>query len=74
MQLKDLQTRDVVNVSDGSKLGRITDLEIDYESGKIKEITISKYKGLLGLGNNKIKITWDKIVKFGGEVIIVNYN
>lgn len=74
MQLKDLQSRDVVNVSDGNKLGRITDVEIDFETGKIKELTISKYKGFLGIGNNKIKITWDKIVKFGGEVIIVNYN
>ncbi len=72
--LKDLQTRDVVNVSDGNKLGKITDIDIDFETGKITELTISKYKGFLGLGNNKIKITWDKIVKLGGEVIIINYN
>ena len=74
MQLKDLQNRDVVNVTDGNKLARITDIEIDFETGKIKELTISKYKSFLGIGSNKIKITWDKIVKLGGEVIIVNYN
>lgn len=74
MLLKDLQTRDVVNVSNGNKLGKITDIEIDFESGKINTLTISKYKNILSFGNNQIKITWDKIVKIGGEVIIVNYS
>lgn len=74
MLLKELQTRDVVNVVDGSKLGKITDIEIDFDTGKILEITITKYKNILGLGENKIKLSWDKIEKIGGEVIIVNYN
>lgn len=74
MLLKELQTRDVVNVLDGNKLGKITDIEIDFDTGRIMELTISKYKSILGFGNNKINITWDKIVKIGGEVIIVNCN
>lgn len=74
MLLKELQTRDVVNVNNGNKLGRITDIEIDFDTGKILEITITKYKNILGLGENKIKLSWDKIEKIGGEVIIVNYN
>lgn len=74
MLLKELQTRDVVNVIDGNKLGKITDIEVDFDTGKILELTISKNKGLLSFGNNQIKITWDKIVKIGGEVIIVNCN
>ncbi len=74
MLLKELQSKDVVNVVDGNKLGKITDIEIDFDTGKIIDITISKYKNILGIGNSELKITWDKIVKLGGEVIIVNCN
>ncbi len=74
MLLKELQTRDVVNVSDGNKLGKIKDIEIDFDSGKILELTVSRYKNVFGFGSNDIKISWDKIVKLGGEVIIVNCN
>lgn len=74
MLLKELQTRDVVNVNNGSKLGRITDIEIDFDTGKILELTVSKKRTIFGFGNNQFKITWDKIVKIGGEVIIVNCN
>lgn len=74
MLLKELQTKDVVNVVDGNKLGKITDIEIDFETGKILEFTVSKYNNFFRFGNNQLKITWDKIVKLGGEVIIVNCN
>ena len=52
----------------------VYNIEIDFDTGKILEITITKYKNILGLGENKIKLSWDKIEKIGGEVIIVNYN
>lgn len=74
MLLKELQTRDVVNVNNGNKLGRITDIEIDFDTGKILELTVSRNRTIFGFGNNQFKITWDKIVKIGGEVIIVNCN
>lgn len=74
MLLKELQSKDVVNVVNGNKLGKITDIEIDFETGKILEFTVSKYKNFVFFGSDQMKITWDKIVKLGGEVIIVNCN
>ena len=74
MLLKELQTKDVVNVVDGNKLGKITDIEIDFETGKILEITITKNKYLFGFGETKINVPWEKVEKIGGEVIIVNCN
>jgi YlmC/YmxH family sporulation protein len=74
MLLKELQSKDVVNVIDGYKLGKITDIEIDSETGKILVFTVSKYKNFIFFGTEQVKITWDKIVKLGGEVIIVNCN
>jgi YlmC/YmxH family sporulation protein len=76
MLLGDLQQKDVINVVDGSKLGRISNLEIDPLNGKILAITVQTNLRLANLfsGNNNIVIPWNQIVKIGGEVIIVNYN
>lgn len=74
MLLQDLQSKDVVNVVDGSKLGKVTDLEIDSASGKIVSVIVNNNSRFINFftGNNQITIKWDQIVKIGGEVIIVN--
>lgn len=76
MLLGDLQSKDVVNVVDGSKLGRITNLEIDPTSGKIISITVQSNTRLANFfsGSSNAIIPWNQIVKIGGEVVIVNYN
>ena len=76
MLLGDLQAKDVVNVVDGSKLGRISNLEIDPVNGKILSITVQNNLRFVNLftGNNNIVIPWNQIVKIGGELIIVIYN
>ena len=74
MLLQDLQSKDVVNVVDGSKLGKVTDLEIDSASGRITSVIVNNNSRFMNFftGNNQITIKWDQIVKIGGEVIIVN--
>ena len=74
MLLKELQTFDVVNVIDGDKLGKIIDLEIDYDSGKILSFTVSPNTfSSFFLRNKNVIIPWDNVVKVGSEVIIVNH-
>ena len=76
MLLGDLQSKDVINVVDGSKLGRISNLEIDPTSGRIISITVqpsTRFANFFSSGNNAV-IPWNQIVKIGGEVIIVNYS
>lgn len=76
MLLGDLQSKDVVNVVDGSKLGKIADIEIDASTGKIISIIVQPFTRMLNLfsANNSVIIPWNQIVKIGGEVVIVNYN
>ena len=40
MLLGDLQSRDVVNVVDGSKLGKINSIDVDTTSGTIIAISV----------------------------------
>lgn len=76
MLLGDLQSKDVINVVDGSKLGRVSNLEIDTTTGKILSVTVQTNLRFINFfsGNADIVIPWNQIVKIGGEVVIVNYN
>jgi YlmC/YmxH family sporulation protein len=74
--LGELQSKDVINVVDGTKMGRIANMEIDVTTGRITAIIVQTNTRLMNFftGGNNIVIPWNQIVKIGGEVIIVNYN
>lgn len=69
----ELREREVVNIVDGKKLGRIIDLAFLCK-GQIVGIIVPGEKKLLkalGSGEN-IFIPWSSVVKIGDDVIIVN--
>ena len=74
MKLSSLTAKDVINDADGNKLGRIHDAEIDTLTGKINTVKINSGFKLTSFLNNKAgyNIPWNKIVKIGGDVIIVD--
>lgn len=76
MLLSELASKDVVNLTDGNKIGRIKDLEIDLKDGNIVSISVMTVSRLRSFfqGESLIVIPWQKIVKLGGEVIIVKTN
>lgn len=76
MLLGELQSKDVVNVVDGSKLGKIADMEIEASTGKILSIIVQPYTRMMSFfsSSNSVIIPWNQIIKIGGEVVIVNYN
>ncbi|AZK46898.1 YlmC/YmxH family sporulation protein [Paenibacillus lentus] len=73
MKISDFQTKDVINVVDGKRLGHISDLELDLQQGIIEAIVVpvnSKFMGLFGGGSDLI-IPWKNIVKIGSDVVLV---
>jgi len=72
MRISDLQSKNIVNLIDGKKMGNIIDINID-EVGKILEIIVEKPKfNFFNIINNKeLIIKWDQIDKIGEEVIFV---
>lgn len=74
MFFSELCLKDVINVVDGEKLGKIIDADIDIVDGKLLSITVSKHLKLNKLFNkNEFLIPYKQVVKIGEEVIIVNY-
>ena len=56
----DFRQKEVINVSDGKRLGFVSDVEIDLENGKIEAIIlpgVGKLFGLLGK-DNEFYIPW----------------
>ncbi len=69
----DFRQKEVINMSDGKRLGFVSDVEIDLESGKIEAIIlpgVGKLFGLLGK-ESEFVIPWDKIRKIGEDIILV---
>lgn len=49
IRISELQMKDIINVSDGKRLGNIGDIEIDMDTGKIESIIIAKQTRTLGI-------------------------
>ncbi|PSR23782.1 MAG: YlmC/YmxH family sporulation protein [Sulfobacillus acidophilus] len=72
MRMSELSSKDIVNLSDGGRLGTLgdSDLVINPETGAIEAIIIGSRRGLSrGL---KIEIPWSAIRRVGPEVMIVD--
>jgi YlmC/YmxH family sporulation protein len=70
----DLKQKEVINISDGRRLGFICDVEIDLESGKIDAIVIPGSGRLFGLigKDNEFIIPWERIKKIGEDIVLVD--
>lgn len=73
MNLSDLQVKEIVSVVDGKKLGKIVDVSVEIESGKINYFVAEQKKFFKRIfGNNlEVKFTFDNIEKIGEDVILV---
>ncbi|MEW6724831.1 MAG: YlmC/YmxH family sporulation protein [Bacillota bacterium] len=75
LKTEDLRHREVINLSDGRRLGYIIDLEIDLESGRVTALIVpgqgGRILGLFGRDNDLI-IPWERIRKIGTDVILVD--
>lgn len=72
-RLFDLSQKNVINIEDGANLGKISDLELDEQSGRVLSLIIPgkmRAMGLLGK-SAEIVIPWDLINRIGNDVILV---
>ncbi len=76
VRISEFQIKDVVNISDGKKLGNISDIEINLDSGRIESIIISATGKLLGFfgKEDEVVIPWNQIIKIGEDVILVRHS
>lgn len=72
MRLSDLQDKEVINIHDGSNIGRIIDVVVD-SNGSMQELVVQKNKWFSFFASrNEVEIKWNQIKKIGEDVILVN--
>lgn len=72
MHLSDLQTKEIINLHDGKKLGKIIDVEIN--NNQIINLIIEKKRFFFNIfkKNDNMLVNWKMIKKIGEDVILVN--
>ncbi len=74
--INELKAKEVINVSDGARLGYVSDVEIDLADGRLTALIVPgayRMMGFLGREEDTI-IKWDKIKKIGEDIIIIDNN
>ena len=72
MRLSDLQSKDIVNINDGRRLGTIIDVSIN-DDGFIECFIADSGKFFSRLSNRgEIEVKWSQVKKIGDDVILVN--
>ena len=69
--LCDLRNKEVINVSDGTRLGFVSDIEIDVSDARLLSIIVTGDGGLFTKPSS-IKIPWACISHIGEDLIIVS--
>ena len=72
----ELKAKEVINVCDGTSLGHINDLIIDVNCARVVAIVVPMQKTIWGFfkSNNDMIIPFNRIVKIGKDVILVQLN
>lgn len=74
MRLSDLQTKRIINITDGKNIGTIVDVNIQ-ENGNVESLVLESSKGIFSLNKElDTHIFWKDITKIGEDVILVKTN
>ena len=75
LTLSDIEEKDVINVVTGERIGFVSSLRIDTNSGQIIAITVQpsmKFVSFFSKDEASVVVPWNQILKIGEDVIIVN--
>lgn len=74
MKLSELQRKDIINIKDGKKVGKIIDVEFDPSSGYLVHFVIERVHFMRNLFTNteELTINFTQIKKLGEDVILID--
>lgn len=73
MHLSEFQTKEVINVSTGRRMGMIIDVMIERD-GQIKKLILEERRGSKRFSTSREEsvINWEQIIKIGDDIILVD--
>ena len=70
VRLSDLQTKEIINMTTGKKLGMIIDVIINNE-GNIKSLILEEKRMKRLVNREEYELDWKQIAKIGDDIILV---
>lgn len=69
----DFRHKEVINITDGKRLGYVQDVCADLETGVITSIIVPGSNKIINIfaGNNDIVIPWQNVKCIGNDLILV---
>lgn len=71
MNLSELQKKEIINISDGKKVGMIIDVIVSSD-GKIDSLILEEKRFNKHFSRGEIKIYWNQIIKIGDDIILID--
>lgn len=71
----ELRNKEVINITDGSRMGYVCDVEFDLDTGKVEALIMPRKTGFFGLftHHDEYVILWKDIKKIGDDIIFVEF-
>lgn len=68
----DLRQKKVIDADTAEVIGYIRNMDIDFDSGKIRSVTVPQkgFLGICGLGRN-VTVPWERVLAMGSEYVLV---
>lgn len=70
MRLSELQTKEIINMTTGKRLGLIIDVIVDA-NGSIKSLILEEKRGRRISSREEYELDWNQISKIGDDIILV---
>ncbi|MGM9551213.1 MAG: YlmC/YmxH family sporulation protein [Clostridia bacterium] len=70
--ISDFRHKEVIDITSGSKMGFITDVDVDLEKGVVNSVILPGKRRFFGFfPSEDVVIPWKSIQKIGDDVILV---
>ena len=70
MHLSELQQKEIINISNGKRIGIIVDVIVDT-SGNIQKLILEEKRGRK-FSKEEYEILWNQIIKVGDDIILID--
>ena len=70
MRLSELQLKEIINISNGKRIGVIVDVIVST-SGNIEKLVLEEKRGRK-FAKEEYEVSWNQIIKIGDDIILID--
>lgn len=70
MRLSELQLKEIINISNGKRIGIIVDVIVS-PTGQIEKLVLEEKRGRK-FSKEEYEILWNQIIKIGDDIILID--